>query len=240
MLQATCEDDGSQNHHFIQKDEYFPITRRQMKQSWRYLRRPTHEGPSVELDVDATINEIGRTGHLLKPVLVPRRQNRFELLLLNDQDGSMVPFHMLSRRLAATALRGGRLGQADIYYFHNCPVEYLYRDTAFVEAELIQNVLHRRDKYTGVLIFSEAGAARGGLSIDRIKITKKFLHQLKQYTRYMAWLNPMPHSRWSRTTAGRIMELIPMFDISRRGLDNAISVLRGHPTSYTHPEAPIQ
>jgi uncharacterized protein with von Willebrand factor type A (vWA) domain len=30
--------------------DYFPVTRRQMKQSWRYLRRPVREGPLEELD----------------------------------------------------------------------------------------------------------------------------------------------------------------------------------------------
>lgn len=224
----TVNKDGFPYSRFVQTDEYFPVTRRQMKQSWRYLRRPIREGPPVELDVEATVNEIGREGILLKPVLVPRRINRAELLLLIDQGGSMVPFHALSHRLVETALRGGRLRRAGIYYFHNCPIDYIYRDPLHGDAEYIQDILDcLYDDRTSVLIFSDAGAARGGFSLERIESTRKFLDQLRQKFRYTAWLNPMPRLRWSDTTAEKLMHLIPMFDLSRRGLDDAINVLRG-------------
>ncbi|MEG3864115.1 hypothetical protein QT974_34105, partial [Microcoleus sp. herbarium12] len=41
----------------------------------------------VELDVEATVNQIGRQGILLSLVLVPRRVNRSQLLLLIDCGG---------------------------------------------------------------------------------------------------------------------------------------------------------
>ena len=134
VMQATNKYEATSDRQFILTSEYFPVTRRQMKQSWRYLRRPVREGPPVELDVEATVNQIGRQGILLSPVLVPRRVNRSQLLLLIDRDGSMVPFHDLSQRLAKTAVRGGCLGNAGIYYFQNCPVDYLYHDPYQLEA----------------------------------------------------------------------------------------------------------
>ena len=36
---------------FLLNTDYLPVTRRQMKQSWRYLRRLVREGPAVELDL---------------------------------------------------------------------------------------------------------------------------------------------------------------------------------------------
>lgn len=233
LLQMTSERNDVTAGYFIQTDEYFPVTRRQMKQSWRYLRRPVRKGPSVDLDLEATVNTFARQGVLFEPVLVPRRTNQAELLLLIDQDGSMAPFHALSRRLADSALRGGRLRKADIYYFHNCPFDYFYRDTAYQEAEAIEDVLHRpHHKLTGLLVFSDAGAARGGISPERIDLTKSFLDRFKRQFRYMAWINPMPYSRWLGTTAEEIMHLIPMFDLSRRGLDNAIRVLLGRTSHF--------
>ena len=217
----------------IRGDEYFPVTRRQMKQIWRYLRRSVREGPPTELDVEATVNQIGRQGLLLEPILVPRRVNRAEMLLLIDQDGSMVPFQALSRRLAETALRGGRLGKAGIYYFHNCPVDYLYQDPNHLEAELVSDIVTNHcSSRTAVLIFSDAGAARGGYNDERYELTKQFLTQLKQRVRYIAWLNPMPRSRWHSTTASAIANLVPMFEMTRRGLQDAIGVLRGRPTNF--------
>ncbi|MUG96396.1 hypothetical protein F7734_30245 [Scytonema sp. UIC 10036] len=215
------------------KDEHFPVTMRQMKQIWRYLRRPVRQGSRTELDMEATINQIGQQGLLFEPVLRPSRVNSAEMLLLIDQDGSMVPFGGLSRRLVETALRGGRLGKAGIYYFHNCPLDYLYHDPNHLKPELVSDIVNRvSSDRTAVLILSDAGAARGGYSEERYELTQKFLAQLKQRVRYMAWLNPIPNTRWAGTTAGEIARLVPMFELSRRGLQDAVSVLRGRPTNF--------
>ncbi|NEQ87468.1 MAG: hypothetical protein F6K26_47890 [Moorea sp. SIO2I5] len=206
---------------------YSPVTRRQMKQSWRYLRGLVREGAKTELDIEATVNQIGRQGLLLEPVFISPRVNRTELLLLIDQGGSMIPFHRLSDRLTETALQTGRWGKTTIYYFHNCPVDYLYHDRDQLEAESISRILSQLAvQWTVVLMFSDGGAARGGLNPQRIELTKAFLGQLKQQVRAMAWLNPMPCNRWTGTTAGEIRPLVPMFEFSREGLQNAINVLR--------------
>lgn len=206
---------------------YCPVTRRQMKQSWRYLRGLVREGAKTELDIEATVNQIGRQGLLLEPVFISPRVNRTELLLLIDQGGSMIPFHRLSHRLTETALQAGRWGKTTIYYFHNCPVDYLYHDRDQLEAESITMILSQLAvQWTVVLMFSDGGAARGGLNPQRIELTKAFLGQLKQHVRAMAWLNPMPCNRWNGTTAGEIRPLLPMFEFSREGLQNAINVLR--------------
>ncbi|MEH2281736.1 MAG: hypothetical protein V7K90_10490 [Nostoc sp.] len=205
-----------------------PVTHRQMKQGWRYLRQFSREGPPIELDMEATIQQVAQYGVLLNPVLVPRRSNRIELLLLIDQDGSMVPFHHLSQELADTALRGGRFSRVRIYYFHNCPDEYLYRDRYHLEAESIDDCLSKLPKTRTVcLIFSDAGAARGGLSSRRRRLTKFFLKELRQYVRYTTWLNPVPRHRWETTTAHDIAALVPMFEVNRQEFYRAINVLRG-------------
>ena len=230
---ATSRHERIPDTRFILTREFFPVTQRQMKQVWRYLRRPLREGKATELDVEATINQIGQQGLLLEIVLVPPRVNRTELMLLIDQDGSMVPFHALSRRLAETALGGGRLGRTGIYYFHNSPVEYLYRDRYHQQGELVRDILtHRCSERTAVLIFSDGGAARGGSSKERYKLTQEFLTQLQQRVRHIAWLNPIPRKRWLGTTAAEIARLVPMFEVSRPGLQDAISVLRGRPTNF--------
>ncbi|MEI1376292.1 hypothetical protein PQG02_16235 [Nostoc sp. UHCC 0926] len=215
-------------NRFTETDEYFPVTRRQMKQSWRHLRRMVRQGLPTELDIEATIEQVVRQGVLLEPVLMPSRVNRTELLLLIDHKGSMVPFHALSQRLAETALRGGRLGKASIYYFHNCPTKYLYYDQTRQKAQPVADFLAQlRPERSAVLIFSDGGAARGGFSLERLELSQKFLDQLKQRSRYIAWLNPMATERWFGTTAGEIARLVPMFEVSRQGFDGAIDVLRG-------------
>jgi uncharacterized protein with von Willebrand factor type A (vWA) domain len=140
----------------------------------------------------------------------------------------MAPFHALSERLADTAIQGGQLANANIYYFHNCPSDYLYQDPYHQVAEPVNELLSQfHCDYTGVLIFSDAGAARGAFSQERLDLTAEFLDRLRQQLRYVAWLNPMPRDRWSGTTAGAIAQLVPMFELSRQGLLQAIDVLRG-------------
>lgn len=143
----------------------------------------------------------------------------------------MIPFHRLSRILAETALQSGRLSEIEIYYFHNCPVEYLYHDPNLQKAELIEDIFMKcLPQKTIALIFSDAGSARGGLNINRINLTEKFLINLKNYCRYFVWINPMPSQRWEYSTAENISSFVPMFTFSRRDFQNAINVLQGHST----------
>jgi uncharacterized protein len=215
-------------NRFTQSDEYFPVTRRQMKQNWRYLRTMVREGSPSELDIDATVAQIERLGMLLEPVLVPRRINKAELLLLIDQKGSMVPFHALSQRLAETAQREGRLGQLGVYYFHNCPTKFIYHEPSLKRADNLSNVLDKlRSNRSVVLIFSDAGAARGGFSSERLDLTEGFLMQLRQQVHHVAWLNPIPQTRWKSSTAAEIAQIVPMFEMNRRGMEEAIEVLCG-------------
>ncbi len=211
----------------ITTEEYLPLTRRQMKQMVRYLRRFVREGAPTELDIDATIHEVCRQGILLKPVLVPSRINSAELLLLIDREGSMVPFHHLSQTLVETLSYGAGLPKLGVYYFHNSPDEYLFGDRTCQEAEPLDVILRRYSRYAGVLIFSDAGAARGGLNRDRLALTEQALKQLYPHIRSLAWLNPMPKNRWRETTAAEIARLVPMFEFNRQGLQGAINVLRG-------------
>lgn len=228
VQQITTKRTQRSGDRFILSSDYLPVTQRQMKQSWRHLRCMVREGVPTELDVAGTVQQIAQAGMLLNPVLIPRRTNRTEIVLLIDQDGSMVPFHSLSARLVETALRGGRLGKVKVYYFHNCPVEYLYHDPMHQDSEPIEDALKglHRDR-TSVLIFSDAGAARGGFSLERAELTATFLRQLKEHTRYTAWLNPMPQQRWAASTAGEIALHVPMLEATRPGLDEAIDALRG-------------
>lgn len=232
VQQVTSSGNDFPRQHFLVSNEFFPVTRRQMKQNWRYLRRLVREGPATELDIAATVNQWGRQGVFLNPVLVPRRQNRVELLLIIDQEGSMVPFHTLSTRLIKTASREGRLGKTGAYYFHNCPIDYLYQDPYLTTADSLTTVLAQLNCVQSVaLILSDAGAARGYFNPERLELTQTFLQHLQQRIHYIVWLNPVPQPRWRGSTAGAIAQLIPMFELNKQGMNEAIAVLRGR---YSH------
>ncbi len=208
-------------------NDYFPITRRQMKQIWRYLRRSIREGVPTELDLEETVSKIGKEGILLEPILIPPKVNNTDLILMIDQEGSMTPFHALSQQLLETAIRGGKLKQTRVYYFHNYVDEYIYQDSALVNGQPLNEILAKVGKRAAVLIFSDAGAARGYCNENRVKRSLDWLETLKKSVKYLAWLNPMPKESWQNTSAEQISSIVSMFEMDLEGMNMAIGVLRG-------------
>ena len=215
--------------------QYLPVTSREIKQGWRFLRRRVREGTLKDLDITATVEKNCRYGILPEPVMMSRMTNQVKLLLLVDQGGSMVPFHHLSRQLIDKAKRGGNIKQVSVYYFQNYPEKYLYSDPTRLKAQLITNFLESIDKKTSVLIVSDAGAARGNYNPVRVKDTHEFIKRLQQSVNCYAWLNTMPNDSWEYTTAGEIARFVPMFEMSRGRFSAAIHTLRGRYIYWEHP-----
>ncbi len=206
---------------------HLPINRRDMAGVWRQLHRP-QPGGVPELDLDATIQNICRTGLLLKPVLQHRRCNRAQLLVLVDCQGSMTPFASLVAAVIESIERGGILPGTKFYYFHDYPEKFVYAHPHLTQALPLETVLdHAQGK--SVLIISDAGSARGYYEKERVAQTKAFVQQLSNFTYLYAWLNPMPKNRWVATTAADIAQMIPMFPLDREGLNDAVNILRGYP-----------
>lgn len=214
--------------------EYLPVTQRQLGQSWRRLRRMEARGPRTELDLPATMDDIARTGLCARPVLAARRVNVARLLLLVDRDGSMTPFHPLLRRITDTAVSGSGLRHVDVVSFHNHAVESVEHRSGTVS---LRDLCTRLPAGTGALVVGDAGAARGGHSIERIEGTRRMLALLGAAVRRMAWINPCPQRRWLGTSAQDIAALIPMFEATRAGFDAALRVLRGR-RPFTHGASP--
>ncbi|MDJ0708458.1 MAG: hypothetical protein QNJ46_34750 [Leptolyngbyaceae cyanobacterium MO_188.B28] len=107
---------------FVFEPQY-PLTFRQVAQAWRRLRRPVRTGPSVELDIDSTIEKFCRLGVGSSVVLRPQRRNVARLLILMDRQGSMAPFHGFCDEVCEAIQRAGRFEDTELYYFHNIPAE---------------------------------------------------------------------------------------------------------------------
>ena len=101
----------------------FPLTYREVAQTWRRLRRPVRFGAPVELDIEGTIARRSRLGVATTVVLQPRRRNMARLLLLADRQGSMDPFHCFCDEVCTAIQQAGRLEETALYYFHNVPAE---------------------------------------------------------------------------------------------------------------------
>jgi len=218
-------------NHLPDLKTYAPISRRFMAYAWRYLRRPRLDGPNNILDISSTIDAVAKTGFFLQPVCQRREVNYAHLTLLIDRGGSMVPFHWISRDLIETAKDSRNLSNVDVYYFHNSPGSYVYRDPHLTQPVVTNFVWAQCNTDSSVLFFSDAGAARGRLTMERVKSTTEVLAQLQQYTSSIGWLNPMPTDRWDGSSAELIAYLVAMEQMDEDGFSNLIEIVRGQPLS---------
>ncbi len=202
---------------------------RDAARAFQRFSRPLCHGLSDEIDVDATIDRICREFYLVRPVFSVRRLNRAGLLLLIDRGGSMTPFSLSIQPVLDAVKRDAGLRQPRIYYFHDCPGRYLFKRAGMAEPVDVDEELEMPSLGLGAMIISDAGAARGDMDGERASRTGRFLDRLRRLTPRMAWINPVPPSRWSASTAGAIARRVPMFPLSREGLEDAVKVMRGIP-----------
>lgn len=113
---------------------------------------------------------------------------------------------------------------------------YLFDDPGLLSPTSLQAALATHARDAGIVIFSDAGAARGRYKLQRLVDTLAFLKALRVYTKQIVWFNPLPKQQWSGNTAGQIARHIPMFALERANMQRAIDVLRGHPV---HVEKPL-
>jgi uncharacterized protein len=207
-----------------------PVSRRYLKRAWRYVRRMQRIGPAVELDIEATATRRYREGVLVAPVLVPRRRNLASVLILVDEGGSMTPFRQATAAVIESARQSG-FARIDVGYFHDVIGGCVYRDPGLRSALAMADAL-RPFGSGGVLILSDAGAARRHCDEARAEKSRAFLTAMRPMSPRIAWLNPVPATRWPTTTAELIRRStnVPMFPLDRAGLDAAMDVLRGRGT----------
>lgn len=204
------------------------IPGRSLVTAWRRFRRPLRTGPPVDLDVDATVAAKCRTGLVAEPVLVPARRNQARLTVLFDVSDSMLPWSGF-RPTLAESLAQGQLGTASTYYFANVPADPLFREHRLFRPVTVAAAL-RGEPESCLLIVSDAGAARGRYSPQRVRQTADFLRVVRQHWSPVAWLNPMPRSRWPGSSASRIAGLrsVSMHELTGDGVIEAVDVLRGY------------
>jgi uncharacterized protein with von Willebrand factor type A (vWA) domain len=237
----------------------YPLTEREIAQAWRRLRRRLRSGPAVELDVAATVEQHSRHGIATPPVLVPRRRNTAKLLLLIDRFGSMTPFHGYVDHVVRAIRNAGRIDDAREAYFHDLPgsidrtvleqvkdpfrpdldavlslIEPMRDGSVYQDPQLtvpcpLTAVLDHLAMGTPTLIISDAGAARRRYDATRLLDTVALLKALHAKAGTVMWVNPVQPENWLRTTADQVRRYIPMYPLTREGLDRAIDGLRGRP-----------
>jgi uncharacterized protein with von Willebrand factor type A (vWA) domain len=215
-------------YDFLFQGGYRVLWERQLQHSWANLPDNYESYPTEEIDLEASLELYARRGNFDELVFQTRQVGVSRVLILIDHASSMLAFHDLAEQIADSApVSESHLPNK--YYFHDIPLEYLYRDPAQMNgdriADLARYFLHRK---TNILVISDAGAARGMYEAERVLDTRDSLQQLAPLANRIVWLNPVPKARWSGTTAEQIARhLVPMFEISDLGLQRAVNTLKG-------------
>jgi uncharacterized protein with von Willebrand factor type A (vWA) domain len=204
-----------------------PVTQRSLTIVWRRFQKRMREGPAIELDLAGSIAKQCRVGRLLAPVMRPSRRNQARLVVLIDASPSMAAWNMLAP-VWEQSLAQGQLRSAAVYYFSNASWDVVYRNSRFRDPIELDDAL-RVHTNSALLIFSDAGAARGYRNRHRTVQTKTFLSRTALHWSPVVWINPMPEARWRSTTAASLAGLpkLQMLALSDTSMIRAIDLLRG-------------
>lgn len=221
----------------FREDETFDL--RQFQTAFRRLRQLSlHQNAAkTELDLDTTIDQTCKNGGRLQLAFQAPRKNTLKLLLLFDSGGSMEPYAQLCNHLFQAVSKANHFSKLDIYYFHNCPYNRIYKTPACIYSESIdtQWLLDRFSADYRVIFVGDASMATwemryyaGGRSArptDQIS-GLAWLHRFVEKYERSIWLNPIPKNLWETTqgreSIARIRQEVPMYQLSLSGLEEGI------------------
>jgi uncharacterized protein len=208
-----------------------PLTRGQLGEALKRLRRLVPAGPKDRLNVEKTIYQTMRNAGEIEIVFDRRLADRLKILLLMDNGGwSMDPYVETVRTLFHYAR--AQFNDLAIRYFHNTVTDRVWCDAERRNRPEVIEALLGRDPETRLIIVGDASMAPEELfaidgsimpeyrqkqpSIDR-------LQALAGTFRHAAWLNPMDASLWKYgETVSHIGRVIPMFPLTLEGLEKAV------------------
>ncbi len=208
-----------------------PLTRGQMGEALKRLRRLTPEGPRDVVSVDKTIYHTMRNAGEIEIIFDRRMADRLKLLLLIDNGGwSMDPYVDTVRTLFHYAR--SQFKDLSIRYFHNTIADRVWSDPERrSRPEAVEDLLGR-DSETRLIFVGDASMAPeellrvdGAIQVEyRQKLPSiERLKTLAATFRHCAWLNPMSGSLWDHgETITLIRRIIPMFELNLEGLEKAV------------------
>lgn len=184
-----------------------PITAAEVRSLWRSLRVRVRSSRQQEVDLPATLAAIEREGIYADVVLRPVLTRKTEALVLVDTHNAMIPYRPAIQPLLK-AVDDRWIDPAERYYFTAYPDDYLFEWDRPTQAQSLGRILPRlHSSRTVVMVISDAGAAMGDRSPERVEGVENWLKQMGPSVRQVLWINPVPAQRWARSAAEKIAAL---------------------------------
>ncbi len=220
---------------------------RQIKVALKRLKKLEEIGKKDELDLDKTIDKTAKNCGDIEIVFDKKRKNNVRMVLLMDVGGSMTPYAHLVNLLFSAANNMSHWREFKYYYFHNCIYESLYFNARRNPDETIEfnEFLKKYDNKYKVVLVGDAAMASWELTekygsiyyyhrneMPGIYYIKELANHFKNN---IVWLNPeLIRPEWAPWTRKIISSIIPMFDLTVEGIEEAMDYLRkGGKNMYT-------
>lgn len=224
-----------EQRQFRDYDDQQELGTRNFKMALRRLRRFAREGAESELDLEDTIASTARNAGLLDIRMVPERHNAVKVLMLLDVGGSMDDHIARVEELFSAARSEFR--NLEVFYFHNCPYETLWRNNARRHAERLEtwDILRRFNEDWRLIIVGDATMSpyeilQPGGSVEHYNKEPGavWMQRLLQAWPKAVWLNPEPQAYWQYRQSIAILRDIMherMFPITMDGIERAMRLL---------------
>jgi Uncharacterized protein conserved in bacteria len=224
-----------EKREFRDYDDQQELGTRNFKVALRRLRRFAREGAASELDLEDTISSTARNAGLLDIRMVPERHNAVKVLMLLDVGGSMDDHIARVEELFSAARSEFR--NLEVFYFHNCPYENLWRSNARRHTERFDtwDVLRRYNDDWRLIIVGDATMSpyeilQPGGSVEHYNKEPgaTWMQRLLEAWPKAVWLNPEPQGYWQYRQSIAILRDIMhdrMYPITVNGLELAMRML---------------
>ena len=211
-----------------------PLSRRSLGEGLKRLRYLVPQGVRDRINVDSSIYQTIRNGGEIELVFDRATVDRLKIILAIDNGGwSMEPYVDVVQALFNSART--QFKELKTLYFHNTIYDRLWEDASRMRRPVAVDDLVRRDPESRLIIIGDASMApyelmatdgsiyaferSGRPSIERLRL-------LAATFPHAAWLNPIPRRDWQFTrTIELIRAILPMFELSLDGLDQAVAHL---------------
>lgn len=215
-------------------DDGVELGTRTIKIALKRLRRWVREGAAEEFDLSGTIRSTAEHGYLDVKTR-PERRNAVKLLLFLDSGGSMDD-HVRDVEELFSAARA-EFRHLEIFYFHNCPYERLWRDNRRRHQETVPtiDVLNTYGSdykaiFVGDASMSPYEIAMPGGSVEHWNAEpgSVWLQRLMAKWPKSAWLNPVPRRDWDFVQSiGMVRQAVDdrMFGLTLQGIGDATRML---------------
>lgn len=224
-----------EKREFRDYDDQQELGTRNYKMALRRLRRFAREGANLELDLDDTIRSTAQNAGYLDLKMVPERHNTVKVLMLLDVGGSMDD-HITRVEELFSAARS-EFQNLEVYYFHNCPYENLWKNNhrRHNERHDTWEVINKFNSDWRLIIVGDATMSpyeimHPGGSVEHYnkETGAVWLQRILDAWPKAVWLNPEPNAYWQYRQSIAIINNIMqdrMFSVTVGGLEQAMQLL---------------